>query len=200
VAEELVTLAEVKAYCGVTSTNADAILQPLLDAAATSFANYCGRSSFFSRAYTSLRDGNGSSRLVMSDFPVTDVVSVVVNGRPIPKAIGENHGYNFVRGGRLIFLRGYFFNAGYSTVEITYTAGFNDPDELYPIPPDLALAAKMYVAARFKERAGLGTSAKSLAGESVSYNDGGGSGSASAGIPAAAATILEKYINRVPGY
>lgn len=201
-ANDMTTLAEVKAYCGVQSANADAVLQSLLDAAAPAFAAYCNLGSFFSRSYNAMRDGTGSDRLVLANMPVTDVSSVSIDGQTIPKSVNGGAGYDFVLGGRLVFLRGYRFTMGTRNVKITYTAGFNDVGNLYPLPDDLSIACKMYVSARYRERDKLGIGSKSLAGESVSYSDSkiGGSGSSTGGMPAAAANILENYMNYVPEY
>ncbi len=201
-ANDLTTLAEVKAYCGVNSPNADAVLQSLLDAASPAFAAYCNLGSFFSHTYNATRDGSGSDRLILVNTPVTDVVSVNIDGMNVPKSVGMGAGYDFVIGGRIVFLRGYRFTSGTRNVKITYTAGFNDPQGLYPMPDDLAVAAKMWVSARYRERDKLGIGSKSLAGESVSYTDSklGATGSPSGGMPAAAANILESYMNYVPEY
>lgn len=201
-ADDMTTLAEVKAYCGVNSVNADPVLQSLLDATAPAFAAYCNLGSFFSRTYNAMRDGTGSDRIVLANMPVTNVSSVSIDGQVIPKSVNNGAGYDFALGGRLVFLRGYRFTMGIRNVNITYTAGFNDIGGLYPLPDDLAIAAKMYVSARYRERDKLGIGSKSLAGESVSYSDSkiGATGSASGGMPAAAANILENYMNYVPEY
>lgn len=198
--QDMTTLAEVKAYCGVNSPNADAVIQSLLDAAAPAFAAYCNRGSFFSSEYTCYRDGTGSDRILVVNAPLTNVTEVLIDGQAIQRSVNYGAGFDFVPGGHIVFLRGYRFTMGTRNVKMTYVAGYNDPEGKYPLPDDLALATKMYVSARYRERDKLGIGSKSLAGESVTYSDGkiGAAGSATGGMPAAAANILENYMNYIP--
>ena len=197
-----VTLESLKAYCGVTGGNSDNILQELLDATIPAFADFCNRDSFFSADYTAWRDGSGSNKIVLSNYPITAVASVVVDGVSIPPSDGISSGFSFAPGGRIVFLRGYRFTMGTYNVQIHYTAGYDDPDGKFPLPEDIAIAVKMYVSARFRERDKLGIGAKTLGGESVSSSDSrlGAANTQTGGMPAAASNILENYINSVPEY
>ena len=198
----MATLADCKAYAGVSSPNADPIMQSILDASALAFASYCNKDSFFSTTYTEYRDGTGGNRMILGNTPMTAVSAVVIDGQSIPASVGNGPGYFFPMGGRMVGLRGYVFNAGFRNVQITYTAGFNDPNNLFPLPADLIMATKMYVSYRYRERERLGISAKSLAGESVTYSGESAGGNSTlgtiSGMPAAAANILENYMNMVP--
>ena len=201
----IVSLAEVKAFAGVTSVNADAVLQSLIDVTPVAFASYCNRDSFFKKTHTVFRDGTGSAKMVMVNAPMRDVSSVAIDGMVIPKAgTYGGVGFSWTPGGRVIFLNGYRFTSGIKNCVITYEAGYDDPGVAgsYPFPVDLIFAAKMYVTLRYREKDRLGVASKSLAGESVSYSDSSGGGGSStggvSGMPPAAANILENYMNYVP--
>lgn len=78
----LITLAEYKAYAGITTTDAtrDAQLQPMIDAATEAVRRYAGRSlddGFSSVARTEAYDGNDTERLQLREYPVTSVASIV---------------------------------------------------------------------------------------------------------------------------
>ena len=195
-------LADVKSFIGVTSANADSLLQSLLDSSVTAFASYCNKDSFFNTTYTAYRDGNGGTKMIMVNSPITSVASVVIDGTAILPAVNGGTGYSFAPGGRLVWLNGYRFNRGIRNCVITYTAGYNDAAKLYPLPGDLGLACKMYVAMRYREKDRLGIGSRSLAGESVSYTDGHTTGNTAglnpSGMPPAAMNILENYMNMVP--
>ena len=196
-AQPLVPLDEMKAYLGQTSANSDVVIQALIDATPMAFAAYCAKDDIISADYTAYRDGTGSPKMVMVNSPMTKVSSVKIGGRDIPKSENGGMGYDFVPGGKLVFLRGFIFERGIRNVLIGYTAGFNDADGKFPVPADLTLAAKLYVATRFREKDRLGMGSKSLAGESISYSDFAGR-SNNYGMPPTVANILENYMNFIP--
>ena len=100
--------------------------------------------------------------MVFADFPVTDVSSVVVDGRTIsPSASYGEPGYRF--DSTCIDLTGYSFPRGASNVRLSYTAGYSQT------PPEIEEACIELVSLRFKERDRIGHQSKSLAGETVTF-------------------------------
>lgn len=199
----ITTLEAVKAYAGVTSTTTDSVLQNLVNSVSAVLAAYCNRHTFYASTYTALRDGTGNASLLLANFPLRSVMSVVIDERSVQMSDHGGPGYDYVRGGRTVFLRGYAFTRGLRNVKIEYLAGYDaDDGGTFPVPSELKLAANMYITTRYRERDKLGISSKSLAGESVSFSDNriGGAGTLTGGMPAAAATILRDYVNNIPEY
>lgn len=187
------TLQEIKDFCGITSSNNDAVLQLLIDSVEGALCSFCNRDALLLKTTEELRDGTGSSKLVLVEYPLETVASLTINGRLIPAAADDmSSGYFFKAGGRVLNLRGYAFDSGNRNVRINYTAGYGGA---FPLPPDLKMAARMYVSARFKERERTGVSSRSLAGENVAYSSGAND---VFGMPASIANILENYLNIVP--
>lgn len=193
-----VTVADYKAYAGVSSNNQDALIGTLLVEALAAIGNFCNR-SFPSAAALEFRDGTGSASLTLARYPVTEFTSLRIDGRDIPASVNGGAGYVVPTGSRKIVLRGYRFSEGLRNVELLYTAGYGDTGNVAPWPEDLKLAIKMYVKTRIAERDRLGVGSKALAGESITIADAGsGTNGSSQGIPAAARLILENYLNTVP--
>lgn len=187
------TLQEVKDFCGIASNNNDAVLQLLIDSVEGALGSFCNRDALQLKPVEELRDGTGSCKLVLVESPLETVTSLTINGRSIPAAPDDmSSGYFFKAGGRVINLRGYAFESGNRNVRINYTAGYGG---LFPLPPDLKMAARLYISARYKERERTGVSSRSLAGENVAYSNGAGD---VFGMPASVANILENYTNVVP--
>jgi hypothetical protein len=187
------TLQEVKDFCGITSANNDAVLQLLIDSVEGAFGAFCNRDALLLKTTEELRDGTGSGKMVLVESPLETVNSLTINGRQIPAATDDmSSGYFFKPGGRVLNLRGYAFDAGNRNVRINYNAGYGG---FFPLPPEMKMAARMYVSARFKERERAGVSSRSLAGENVTYNSGANE---AYGMPASVANILENYLNIVP--
>lgn len=179
---DLTTLANVKAWMGLTGNQDDALLSRLIAAASAYIETWTNR-TFAAKQYSEVRDGTGGQRLVFADYPVTAVASVVVNGNPIPASpTPSDAGYRFdsIR----LMLTGYQFSRGLGNVELTYTAGYAS------IPPEIEQACIELVALRYKERDRIGHQSKSLAGETVTFmiRD----------FPDSVRTILANYRKVVP--
>ena len=186
-AAAFVDLAEMKVYAGVTSTGSDDILQSLLDASTPALEAYCNRKLAFDQ-FTDYLSGTGKTSITLANYPLADVSSLVVDGQTISRAVGRGDGYYFPPGGRRLFLRGRVFSQGVANVAVTYTAGYD------LAPDDLKLAVKTWVQARFKERTRIGEASKTLAGESITFNN----WQSGDGMPSAAKAILKNYMNFVP--
>ncbi len=69
-ATELVSLTNLKAYLGISSTGKDAILQAIKDGVEAAAATYCDRAFLIpSGGYTEYYDGDGSQQLILNQRP-----------------------------------------------------------------------------------------------------------------------------------
>jgi hypothetical protein len=184
---DLTTLVDVKAWLK-TGQNAfpptdDALLTRLLTAASQYIQTWLGR-PLAQADYIETRDGTGGRRLQFGVIPVSAVLSLTIDGYPIPPAPPPSPGNGFTAGYLFspteLVLRGYYFTQRAQNVQVSYTAG------LASIPPDLAQACIELVALRYRERTRIGEVSKSFAGaETVSYSQ--------QDMSAPIATLLERY-------
>lgn len=198
----IATLAEIKEF-GSLSNNLDSLITALMPDCLLAIGNFCNR-VFESTTTTEYRDGNESARMLLANYPIAKVTRVQVDQSTIAVAANGSNGYFFVPKGRALILTGFRFTRGLRNIQIDLTAGYGDAlgpagADICPWPADLKLAFLMYITTRVRERARLGIGSQSLAGQSVTFTDGPyGTSSGSQGIPAAARTILENYVNTVP--
>ena len=158
---DLVTLTQAKRYLGTTASGDDALLAELITQVSAAVLNWISR-DLMTAPRTETRDGNGKTKLVCHDYPVTAVSSVVVGATSIPPAPDAlSPGYRFSE--TAIYLQGYTFQRGEQNVSIAYTAG------LATVPADMQLAVLETIALAYKQRDHIDVSSKSLAGETISY-------------------------------
>jgi len=75
----LTSLAQVKAYMGITSTANDATLTRLINSVSAAIETYCDR-QFVSRAYTLERqDGNGQNIIYVKNYPIISIERVATS-------------------------------------------------------------------------------------------------------------------------
>ena len=157
---DLTTLANVKAWMGITSTDHDAVLTRLISAASNYIQSWLNR-DLFAADCTERFDGTGTAMLVLPNYPVQSVTSVKVNGVVVPAGTDSSDGYFYNTDG--IKLRGYRFERGVSNVLVSYRGGFES------IPAELEQATIELVSLRHKERERIGIVSKGLAGETITY-------------------------------
>lgn len=158
----LTTLENVKAWLSLKPEVAadDALLNRLIVAASAFLESWLNR-TILSQQFTDTRNGNGKQVMLFTNYPVTDVTSVVIDEQPIPKAVGNGSGW-FFDADRL-YLRGYAFGRGMQNVKIAYSAGYAS------VPPDIEQACIDLVALRYREKSRIGEQSKSIGGETVSF-------------------------------
>ena len=162
---DLTSLPAVKVYLGIPldQTEDDALLQSLITGVSVGIQNWIGR-DLSVKQYTDKIDGNGKNRVMFPAWPVTAVAAVMVNGRNIPAATSfEGYGYRFDE--TMLILNCDCFHKGSRNVELAYTAGYTT------MPADIAQVCSKLVGAKYKERDWLGYRSKSLAGETVVFDD-----------------------------
>jgi len=182
--QDLTTVANVKSWPGITATTDDALLARLVTAVSAFFASYCGR-IFMSASYSEVRDGTGSAKLILRQYPVTAVASLAVNGSPIPARPKVGQPGYIISPPRTLALSGYTFpNGDVQNVEVSYTAGFATT------PADLEQACIECCASWYRRKARIDEVSKAISGEVITFS--------MADVPAAAKSILDDYVNRIP--
>lgn len=158
---DLTTLAILKTYINVGSTN-DTLLQQLLTSASAAIQGYCNR-DFISKSYTKTFNGNGSNRMVLPDYPLSAVSALTISGVAVNAAASiTSAGFYFYD--NMIMLNGYAFGRGYGNITITYTAGFS------PVPDDLVQACVGTVQYWLNDRQRGGEISRSMGGQSITYS------------------------------
>ena len=166
------TLADVKAW-QQTGQSAfpptdDALLTRLITAASQYLQTWLNRRIAIAD-YMEIRDGTGGQRLQFACFPVSSVMSLIIDGMAIPPApapsqsAGLTAGYVFSP--TQLAVRGYYFTRRVQNVVFSYTAGYSST------PPEIAQACIELVALRYRERTRVGEVSKSVSGGgTVSYS------------------------------
>ena len=188
----LTSRTNVKAYCGVTVSTDDSLIDSLIlyaDAAVKKATNRV----FASASYTERRDGNGREELRLQQYPVTALTSVKVDSNRefgADTALDADE-YDLDGDAGLVYRIGTVWPCGTRNIQVVYTAGYST------IPDDVVHAANIIVAdwyTRAKQLAG-GQSQNELSGENLGEEsqsyvkelvDGWG-------IPAQAVAILDRY-------
>lgn len=176
----LCTLADVKAYIGVSSSSTDAVLTTLVTNASAMVEAFCNR-TFAQASYTETRNGNDKAQMCLANTPVTAVASLSVDGAAVSPAVGAT-GSGFVFDDMSIYLRNTgAFTKGVQNVAISYTAGFAT------VPPDVAQACIELVAAKFAKRERIDKQSETLGTQqTISYS--------MADMPASVKTALKPYV------
>jgi hypothetical protein len=191
---DISTIANVKAWTGVISSNEDQTIQDALTAFSSHILHLTGRgpadgsipaaSPFTSVvSYDEFYDGNGNDRLPLRNWPIQSVTLVSDAGRSIASAVGfSGPGYVVDQSKKFIVLRGmvspgyavfrsprfghFGFTLGTQNIEVQYTAGFS------AVPFDLEMLARKVVALNYKSRQWIGQKSQAMAAGAgtVSYD------------------------------
>ena len=145
---DLVQLATIKSWLGVTSSADDALLSALITQISRAIYNYINRSFVLPGNVTEAYDGSGRESLILRNWPVGAISAVVVDGNPIPPAplmvagVHPAPGYVLEQADdqppgamQQLFLRGpYRFHKGRQNVVVSYRAGYEIVGEAQAIP------------------------------------------------------------------
>lgn len=145
---DLVQLATVKSWLGLTSSADDALLSGLITQISRAIYNYINRSFVLPANVTEAYDGSGRESLILRNWPVGAISAVVVDGRPIPPAplmvagVETAPGYVLEQADdqppgamQQLFLRGpYRFHKGRQNVIVSYRAGYEIIGETQVVP------------------------------------------------------------------
>jgi uncharacterized phiE125 gp8 family phage protein len=155
-AGDLTTQEAVKLYLGLTSATDDALIASLVTSASAWVKSYLNR-DILEGTYSEVRDGTGTSRLMVGQYPITDVISLTVDGMAVDLTT------IVYRGAMLIRTDGATFASGYGNVSVTYKAGYA------AVPADIGQAVVKMAAWAYKEKDRLGHSSKTVQGEVVAF-------------------------------
>ncbi|HEU5018358.1 MAG TPA: phage head-tail connector protein [Pseudolabrys sp.] len=145
---DLITLADIKAELGITGTTEDANLARWITAASDSVARYCRR-VFAAQTYRETFRVAAKPDLVLTRYPVGDVVSVVENETTLAADETEIETDSGVLR-RLINDRLAWWACG--KIVVTYRAGFADVTDTPSLPAPIERATIMLVSL-FRQRA-----------------------------------------------
>lgn len=178
----LAELALLKRYLGIPAeeTSEDDLLGSFLEQATRLIQTYCGRELFDAERDEEL-DGGGTDRLVLTEHPVTELVSVEEDGREIPATelvLYANEG--------LLVRDGAVFSKGSRNVLVTYRAGYA------AVPEDLELAC-------LKTAASLYARAKAGADGVLRQSFGAYSAEYGPGLPREVESLIAAYGNPAAG-
>jgi hypothetical protein len=170
-AVEFTDAPKVKAYLRIpiTNTGDDGLLRSLADAANAAIAKALQR-NVLTASYSQTRNGTGTSRLMLPNFPVTAVSSVTLVGPPSQIGAGLSTqvltlgvDYTFDVYGLLAY-RGLKWPKGVQNVAVVYVAGYSN------MPADLIHAASKVGALRYRELERLGQKSKVIDTENITFD------------------------------
>lgn len=125
----LTTLDRAKQYLAINGTASDALLTRLISSASAFIQTWLNR-KIANQMYVEVRDGQGMQQMLLQNYPVTSVVSLTINGLPIPPRTPlaptitafQTGGYVFDE--TRVMVDSYSFSRGFQNVAVIYTAGF----------------------------------------------------------------------------
>jgi Phage gp6-like head-tail connector protein len=193
---DLTSVANVKGWLNIATSTDDTLIARLVTAISQYAQTWMNR-QIATQSYSEKRTGTGSDALALANFPCTAVSSLVIAGQPVTASPdGVQAGYVF--DDRFIYLVGNAFaSSAFPSaapnkfpkwpplgVQIGYTAGFA------ATPPELEQAVIEWVSLRYQERARIGMSSKSMAGETTAFivKD----------MPDSVKTVLSNYRKVIP--
>lgn len=178
---DLTTIAAVRSYGNVPASVPDATVQQLVTAASGQFLTLTRRRQDFQSAQvaTERRDGTGTDSLLLYDYPVVTIDSLLIDNVSVPAAVpGNNVGWICDLPSGLLTLAGggwpnanggwgswSVFPRGRGRVVINYHYGYT------AIPDDVAQAVNEMVLFLFKMRDHLDKVTETLAAQVVRYRD-----------------------------
>lgn len=152
---DLTTVANLKAWLGISTDTADAQLQRLVTAVSVGIQAWLGR-DLKAAQRTETFDGSGSDLLLLRQAPVASVARVTVDGREVPPTAYRATPTALVR------VNGWW-PAGWGNVVVIYTAGYD------PIPVDVEQACLELAAMRWRERERIGLASKGFGQETTTF-------------------------------
>lgn len=180
---DLTTVADVKAWLGITGAQNDAVLARLVTAASAAAEAFMSR-KIAAADYTERGDGASGETYVPRRQPVNSVASLSIGGVTVAASPdGIQAGY-MIDGNQVVLVGGPRFCRGRQNVLLAYNAGYAT------VPPDIAQAVIETVGLSFKRGQHVDVSSKSLAGESITF--------VMAELPKSAKDVLNQYKQVAP--
>ena len=171
-AQDLTTLANLKLWLPITSTNTndDATLSRLITAVSMDFQRATRRPDLLQTDYIEVHQGDGSTRMIAFHWPIVAIASLIVGGLDIGESFDKVEPGWYIDSDidpeRIwnVYLNGYCYTDG-APVAIEYSAGYTPPggyglggDIL--LPGDIEQAVIDWCAYRYKMRPNIGVNAR----------------------------------------
>ncbi len=139
-ADDLTNLSDVKAWLGRTDTNSDALLAALITRASRQIYSYLQRPRLLPHTVTEIRDGGAGDTMMLRQWPVLSIASIVIDDRAIPQSFDHGAGWTLEQWDgtppglpQSLLLRGYAFGSAWghnaANVALTYCAGYRVTNE-----------------------------------------------------------------------
>lgn len=181
---DLCTLAEVKAWANIQNNTQDSVIQSLIGSVSAYVRQYCSR-DFDKDDFTETYNGAGGSKLMLRNFPVTDVSALSILGRSVPLSTSPV-GFGYMFDSRCVYLVGgsnspspigaaasfpAYFPRGPQNITVEYTAGYaRDADPAKDtLPLDLRQAAIDLCLLKYRRRNHPERAGEVLAGQNLTY-------------------------------
>ena len=142
-ADALASLADCKAWLGLATTTDDTLLSTLIGDVSRAILADLGRAAVLPTTFVDTLDGGGASAIALRQWPVTRVLSCLVDGLPLAAAPSPGRPGYVLEGAEVappgtmqrLFCRGGVFPAGAQNVSVTYRAGYEILAEAAVVPP-----------------------------------------------------------------
>lgn len=178
---DMATVQDVKTWLNLSVTTDDALLASLVTDASAYIQDSLSR-DVIQKTYTNeVYHGNGTNRLVLRQYPIQSVTSIVVTD---PSSKVQTTLTDFWFDDRTIYLGSGSFTQGAGNVKVTYVAGYTS------IPQDMKRATIELTAFMYRSRTRIGSASKQLGGETGSFN--------TSDFPASVNRLIEQNQNVVP--
>lgn len=126
----MITVAQLKTYLKIVTSDKDAFLQTCIDRAVADVENYCNR-KFTSGSYTQYSNGDNSNELFIKNYPVNSVTSLewfdgfdewndILDSPDVP----ADSLFIISDINKIKLIKGYFFTNGCNNIKVVYTAGW----------------------------------------------------------------------------
>jgi len=161
-----VDVLDLRRWLRIETAERDEILAGLLEQAYRFAEHECGI-LLLEQSITEVRDGDGTSSLLLNKLPVVRVTTVTLDGEEVTESTGFGvAGWMLLPVGNpyKLFYRDGTFTAGEANLEVEYVAGAAPTADMRMAI--IELAGRKYKRAEF-----LGQSGKNFSTQSVSYDD-----------------------------
>jgi len=173
-ANALTSVSNVKEYLGITSTTYDTLIEQFINRVSDYMERYCRR-NFKKTTFIQKYDGDGTSSLVLRNYPIESIEYVKITKYPtaefttlyeadlqVDKVAGKISIAPRI-GAVATPIAVQIFAVGHQNIEVKYVAGYT------AIPDDLEEICIELVARKFKARGKEAISSEGIGGYSVSY-------------------------------
>jgi len=178
----MITVAQLKTYLQITTSDKDDFLQTCIDRAVSDVESYCNR-KFTSGSFTQYSNGRYyTNELFIRNYPVTSITSIsefdgtatwtdIFNSPDVP----SDSLFIIPEINQIKLIKGYCFPTGCRNIKVVYTSGWASgmaADDIKAVL--LEMASKHYTNSNFSGDALLGKSSVNMnatASESATYVD-----------------------------